>query len=88
MQFGFVPHGGASYYLSRLPGELGTYLAITGLPMTGVDAKLLNLTDMLIHKTSTYKYILADIMENMEFPMASGLMNADYERGNTKGEHV
>ena len=37
--FGFVPHGGATYYLSRLPGEIGTFLALTGLPISGVDAK-------------------------------------------------
>lgn len=58
VQFGFTPHGGASYYMSRLPGELGTYLALTGLPMTGIEARLLNLTDMLIHKSSSYKYML------------------------------
>ena len=38
VSFGFIPHGGSSYYLSRLPGELGKFLAITGLPLTGVDA--------------------------------------------------
>ncbi len=38
VSFGFVPHGGSSYYLSRLPGELGTFLALTGFPITGIDA--------------------------------------------------
>jgi len=28
--FGFVPHGGASYVLSRLPREVGVYMALTG----------------------------------------------------------
>lgn len=45
VQFGFVPHGGSSYYLSRLPGELGTFLAITGLPLSGIDAAELNVVD-------------------------------------------
>ena len=49
VQFGFVPHAGSSYYLSRLPGELGTYLALTGLPLTGVDARVLGMTDMYVH---------------------------------------
>lgn len=63
--------------MSRLPGELGTYLALTGLPMTGVDGRVLNLTDMYIHKSSKYKFLLADIMDNVEFPMPSGFMYAD-----------
>lgn len=80
-----MPHGGASYYLSRLPGELGTYLALTGLPMTGIDAKLLKLTDMLIHKAGTYKHTLLDLMENSEFPMPTGFMYANYD-WDIKGE--
>ena len=27
---GMTPNGGASFYLSRLPGEIGTYLALSG----------------------------------------------------------
>lgn len=34
-----IPHSGASYYLTRMPGELGTFLALTGLPITGGEAK-------------------------------------------------
>jgi enoyl-CoA hydratase/carnithine racemase len=45
VSFGFVPHGGATYYLSRMPGEIGTFLALTGLPLRGVDAKELHLAD-------------------------------------------
>lgn len=36
--FGFVPHSGASYYLSRLPGEFGVFMALTGMPIRGADA--------------------------------------------------
>lgn len=32
---GLVPHGGASYYLSRLDGGLGMYLALTGAAIRG-----------------------------------------------------
>ena len=43
--FGFVPHGGSSFYLSRLPGEIGTFLALTGFPLTGIDAKEIGIAD-------------------------------------------
>lgn len=36
--FGFIPTGGATYHLSRLDGELGLYLALTGKPLSGSDA--------------------------------------------------
>jgi len=41
--FGFVPHAGATYYLSRLPGEFGTFLALTGMRVDGSDAIKLGL---------------------------------------------
>ena len=46
--FGFVPHAGTTYYTSRLPGDFGTFLALTGLPMTGRDALELKIADALI----------------------------------------
>jgi enoyl-CoA hydratase len=36
--FGFVPHSGATFYLSRMPGEFGTFMALTGSSINGVDA--------------------------------------------------
>ncbi|KAI3934121.1 hypothetical protein MKW92_044820 [Papaver armeniacum] len=36
-QLGFHPDAGGSYYLSRLPGHLGEYLALTGERLNGVD---------------------------------------------------
>ena len=35
---GFFPDIGATYFLPRLPGEIGTYLGLTGLRMQGADA--------------------------------------------------
>lgn len=35
---GFLPDIGATYFLPRLPGRLGFYLALTGTRMTGTDA--------------------------------------------------
>jgi len=34
---GFFPDVGGSHFLSRLPGELGTYLALTGARLKGAD---------------------------------------------------
>ncbi|EEF46875.1 3-hydroxyisobutyryl-CoA hydrolase-like protein 2, mitochondrial [Ricinus communis] len=36
-QMGFHPDAGASYYLSRLPGYLGEYLALTGDKLNGAE---------------------------------------------------
>ena len=35
---GFFPDIGATYFLPRLPGQVGTYLGLTGLRMQGADA--------------------------------------------------
>ncbi|KAJ4826472.1 hypothetical protein Tsubulata_019441 [Turnera subulata] len=37
VQIGFQPDAGASFYLSRLPGYLGEYLALTGDKLNGVE---------------------------------------------------
>jgi enoyl-CoA hydratase len=34
-QIGMIPHAGATYYLSRMPGEMGTYLALSGDKFAG-----------------------------------------------------
>ncbi|GAV84302.1 ECH domain-containing protein/ECH_C domain-containing protein [Cephalotus follicularis] len=36
-QLGFHPDAGASFYLSRLPGYLGEYMALTGEKLNGVE---------------------------------------------------
>ena len=40
---GFFPDIGATFLLPRLPGELGTYLGLTGLRVSGADAVLAGL---------------------------------------------
>ena len=42
---GFVPDVGGTYLLSRAPGELGTHLALTGVPVGARDALLCGLAD-------------------------------------------
>lgn len=45
---GFVPDVGASWLLSRAPGELGTRLALTGTPVGPGDALVLGLADRFV----------------------------------------
>lgn len=45
---GFFPDVGGSYFLSRLPGELGTYLGVTGLQVRAADALYAGLADWCI----------------------------------------
>jgi enoyl-CoA hydratase len=37
VSFGFVPHSGGIYHLSRLENNIGTFLALTGMPLKGAD---------------------------------------------------
>ena len=34
---GFCPNSGASFFLAKLDGEIGTYLALTGSRVEGID---------------------------------------------------
>ncbi|HEX4410855.1 MAG TPA: enoyl-CoA hydratase/isomerase family protein [Xanthobacteraceae bacterium] len=45
---GFFPDIGASYLLARAPGEVGTYLALTGSRINGADAIYSGLADIHI----------------------------------------
>jgi len=45
---GFFPDVGASFFLSRVPGALGTYLALTGVQIRGADALYCQLADVYL----------------------------------------
>jgi enoyl-CoA hydratase/carnithine racemase len=45
---GFFPDVGGSYFLSRLPGMLGRYLALTGLKIGAADALYSQLADLYL----------------------------------------
>ena len=45
---GFSPDVGSLFLLSRAPGEIGTHLALTGLPVGGADAVSAGLADALV----------------------------------------
>ncbi|TFY85185.1 enoyl-CoA hydratase/isomerase family protein [Pseudomonas nabeulensis] len=42
---GYFPDVGGSYFLSRIPGELGTYLGVTGVQIRAADALYCGLAD-------------------------------------------
>lgn len=42
---GYFPDVGGSYFLSRIPGELGTYLGVTGVQVQAADALYCGLAD-------------------------------------------
>lgn len=88
VSFGFVPHGGSSYYLSRLPGEIGTFLALTGFPMTGIDAKEIGVADSLVHYSQAYEDEIADILFAMEFPIPNYDLISNKGRYNPWSENI
>jgi enoyl-CoA hydratase len=45
---GFFPDVGGTWLLARAPGELGTYFGLTGTAMTGADAVLAGLADVVV----------------------------------------
>ena len=45
---GYFPDVGGSYFLSRIPGELGTYLGVTGVQIRAADALYCGLADWSI----------------------------------------
>lgn len=45
---GYFPDVGGSYFLSRLPGELGTYMGVTGLQIRAADALHVGLADWCV----------------------------------------
>jgi enoyl-CoA hydratase len=54
---GFSPDVGSLFLLSRAPGEIGTHLAMTGLPVGGADAIGCGLADSLVDSNDIPKII-------------------------------
>jgi enoyl-CoA hydratase/carnithine racemase len=52
---GFFPDVGAGYFLSRLAGALGPYLALTGVQIRAADALYAGLADVYLPPASTLK---------------------------------
>lgn len=50
---GFIPDVGGAFLLSRAPGALGLYAALTGAPFSGADAIALGFADHYVPTTSS-----------------------------------
>lgn len=66
---GFVPDVGSSYFLSRLPGNIGRYLALTGTRITGSDAVALGLATHFCPAESAAA-LIDDILAGAELDVA------------------
>ena len=49
---GFFPDVGGGYFLNRMPGKIGLFLALTGARFNGTDACQVNIADYLIPSSS------------------------------------
>jgi 3-hydroxyisobutyryl-CoA hydrolase len=49
-KIGYSPDVGASYFLSRLDGEMGTYLALTGDTLKGRAVLYVSLISLVFHQ--------------------------------------
>lgn len=73
VKFGFVPHSGATYYLANtMPGDFGTFMALTGLPIHGSDACRMKLTEGVVQDPKYYAEEVADVLHSQEYPRLSG----------------
>jgi len=59
-QYGLVPLGGATFWLSRLPRELGTFIALTGQTLTAQDMVVAGFADRLVNDDIK----LAEVLES------------------------
>jgi enoyl-CoA hydratase/carnithine racemase len=62
---GLFPDVGASYFLSRLPGALGIYLALTGLQIRAADAVYAGLADFYVPPESIQ--LIASSLESLNW---------------------
>ncbi|SDU94395.1 enoyl-CoA hydratase/isomerase family protein [Pseudomonas mucidolens] len=58
---GYFPDVGGSYFLSRIPGELGTYLGVTGVQIRAADALYCGLADWYLDSAK-----LAQLDQNLD----------------------
>jgi enoyl-CoA hydratase/carnithine racemase len=73
---GFFPDVGGSYFLSRTPGKLGVYLALTGLQIRAADALYARLADVFLPPAAIAS--LSDSLAQLRWSEAHA---ADLRRG-------
>jgi enoyl-CoA hydratase/carnithine racemase len=59
---GLYPDVGASWFLNRMPHNIGLFLGLTGAMFNGADAKLLGLADYII-SSEKYEYLQQKLLE-------------------------
>ena len=57
---GYIPDVGASYFLNKVPGNLGLYLGLTGMRIKGEDAVYLGFANFHVH-SSKKEFIMEEI---------------------------
>ncbi|WP_422421483.1 enoyl-CoA hydratase/isomerase family protein [Pseudomonas sp. GZD-222] len=62
---GYFPDVGGSYFLSRVPGELGTYLGVTGVQVQAADALYCGLADWYLD--SSKLALLDERLDSLNF---------------------
>jgi enoyl-CoA hydratase/carnithine racemase len=75
---GFFPDVGASYFLSRLAGSLGTYLALTGVQIRAADAVYAGLADVYLPRAAVDA--LESELAALKWPAEGGGAAADSGR--------
>ncbi|TQC41331.1 enoyl-CoA hydratase/isomerase family protein [Rhodococcus sp. WS4] len=63
---GFFPDVGGSYFLSRLPGALGTYLGLTGYRLDADDAIY---TGLATHRVTDAAHVVSALEVNPQMPI-------------------
>lgn len=69
VSIGFFPDVGGSYFLSRLPGEVGTYMGVTGNPVDAADALQIGLADWFLYSEQICE--LDRCLDNMQWGASS-----------------
>lgn len=72
---GLFPDVGGLYYLAHAPGELGTHVALTGLPVGPADAVVLGLADGVVAQADK-ETVLADLAAGLEAARPGGAQPA------------
>jgi enoyl-CoA hydratase/carnithine racemase len=67
---GFFPDVGASYFLSRLAGSLGVYLALTGVQIRAADAVYAGLADVYLPRSAVD--VLESELDALDWHVGSG----------------
>lgn len=76
-RFGFIPTAGASFLLSRLPCELGLYLALTGHKLRGTDLANLNMAHSTAEISEFLPNFLAYEVNGQTEPLPTKILHGD-----------